>query len=386
MKILFIGARLFDDISFYLLEEGVKSILTESNKDSPNLELADNTFIVPRGMEKPMEIAILENVDGVIPLIGIDAPLKDVAIMKEELESKYEIPVIASNLQAVDLSSDKIKTKRFFRKNYIDTPNYFIANNIKELLKKIKNGSFKLDFPIVLKQSTGQAGRNIKIAKNLDEIKKYFSEFDSALCEEYIEGSEISIEVLCYKKRNKKEFFPLTPVYKGETTIDGIHPLNKLRFAPCEIESLNNEDIRKIATHIAKKLDGEGTIDIDFIYSKNNQKLFAIEINTRPSGTRYLSSASSGINPLIKLVDMATGKFNTKLIKKEMKNYFAIEIPVGNYNGPKPSEPLKKFTKNSFVVHGPTNYERITISGETKEAVYKIANEVLGDNWTKLLK
>lgn len=381
MKILFIGARLFDDIFFYLKEKGIKSILTESNRDSPNLELADQTFIVPRGMEKPMEIAISEKVDGVIPLIGIDTPLKDVAIMKQNLESKYNIQVIASNLSAVDISSDKIKTKNFFKKNYIDTPNYFIANNFEELLNKIKNGSFELDFPIVLKQSTGQGGKNIKIAENLEEIEEYFFEFDTAMCEEYIEGSEISIEVLCYKKDNKKEFLSLTPVYKGETTLDGIHPLDKIRSAPCEIKGLNNDYIRKIANKIAKKLDSEGTIDIDFIYSKKNQKLFAIEINTRPSGTRYLTAATSGINPLIKLVDMITGDFNSNLIKKEMKNYFALEIPIGNYNGSKIDEPFKKFTKNSFVVHGPTNYERVTISGETKKIVKETSNKIVGDKF-----
>ena len=381
---MFIGARLFDDIYFYLKEKGIKSILTESNNDSPNLDLADEVFIVPRGMQRPMEIAISEKVDGVIPLIGIDTPLKDVAIMKKELESKHNIPVIASNLQAVEISSDKFKTKKFFKQYNIDTPNYFIADNFKELLKKIKNGSLELDFPIVLKQSTGQAGKNIKIAKNLEEIMEYSLEFDKAIFEEYIEGSEISIEVLAYKNKDKKEFIPLAPVYKGETTKEGIHPLNKLRFAPCEIEGLNNDYIKKIATKIAKSLDCEGTIDIDLIYSKSQDKLFVIEINARPSGTRYLTASTTGINPLIKLVDMVTKEFNTDTINKEMKNYFALEIPIGNYFGEKLNEPLKKIKKNSFVVHGPSDYERITISGETKKTAENIANEIVGDFWTKM--
>ena len=43
-----------------------------------------------------MEIAIKEDVDGVVPLIGIDGPLVEVAIMKEKLEKDYGIPVVAS--------------------------------------------------------------------------------------------------------------------------------------------------------------------------------------------------------------------------------------------------------------------------------------------------
>lgn len=31
MKILFIGSRLFDDVSWYLKQEGITSIVTESN-------------------------------------------------------------------------------------------------------------------------------------------------------------------------------------------------------------------------------------------------------------------------------------------------------------------------------------------------------------------
>ena len=75
MKILFIGARLFDDIAVYTKNEGITSILTESNPDSPNLKLSDIHYIVPRGMEAPKEIALKEDVDAVLPLIGIDKPL-----------------------------------------------------------------------------------------------------------------------------------------------------------------------------------------------------------------------------------------------------------------------------------------------------------------------
>ena len=47
MKILFIGSRLFDDVAYYLKEEGIYSIITESNENADNLDLADEVFIVP---------------------------------------------------------------------------------------------------------------------------------------------------------------------------------------------------------------------------------------------------------------------------------------------------------------------------------------------------
>ena len=75
MKILFIGARLFDDVALYTKKNSITSVVTESNPESPNLKLADSHYIVSRGMEEPMKIAIEEEVDGIVPLIGIDGPL-----------------------------------------------------------------------------------------------------------------------------------------------------------------------------------------------------------------------------------------------------------------------------------------------------------------------
>ena len=367
LKILFIGARLFDDVDFYLKEEGIESILTESNPDAPNLDLANVHFIVPRGMDMPIKIAKDEHVNGIIPLIGIDDPLMDVAIAKEEVEKEEKIPFIASNTYTVSISSDKIKTKEFFLKYGINTPKFNIISSISSLKREAFN------YPVVLKQRSGQGGKDIVIASKFNEIKDYIFNFGESLCEEFIKGSEISIEVLGYNN----EYFPLVPVYKGETTLEGIHPLNKVRSAPVDIEGLDNEKVRSFACKIAKSLRAEGIIDIDFIFSKNDKKLYALEINTRPSGTRYLTAASSGIHPLTKLIDMVSGKFDVISLEKEIKDYFALEIPIGNYDGPLDEKPIKMFTKNSWVVHGPSNHERITISGESKEKTMELAKSLL---------
>lgn len=116
MKILFIGSRLFDDVAWYLKKLGIESIITESNENADNLSLADKQYIVPRGMEEPMHIAIKEDVDAVIPLIGIDPPLIDVGRMKDKLESDYDIPVVAAPYYAANLAADKYETKRNYQK------------------------------------------------------------------------------------------------------------------------------------------------------------------------------------------------------------------------------------------------------------------------------
>ncbi|MBR2558728.1 MAG: ATP-grasp domain-containing protein, partial [Methanobrevibacter sp.] len=288
MKLLFIGSRLYDDIDWYVRSKGIESVLTESNENAINLDLPDQVFIVPRGMDGPKQVALMQNVDAIVPLIGIDPPLIDVAKMKEEVEEEYGIPVIAAGVRAVELTSDKLKTKEFYTEIDVATPEYQILNSPDEL---------DLEFPVVLKQGVGQGGKDIKIAKSIEDIEEYFEEFDYALCEKFVEGSEISIEVLGYNG----EYVALPPIYKGETTLEGTHPLNKVKTGPCMVEGLDNNLVQHIAYKVAKNLDSDGIFEMDFMYSKKENQLYAIEVNTRPNGTRYLTTATCGVNSLCEL-------------------------------------------------------------------------------------
>lgn len=363
MKLLFIGSRLYDDLDWYVRSKGIESVLTESNEDAINLDLPDQVFIVPRGMDGPKQVALMQNVDAIVPLIGIDPPLIDVAYMKEEIEQEYNIPVIAAGVRAVEFTSNKIKTKEFYNEIGVPTPDYQILNSPDEL---------QLEFPVVLKQGEGQGGKDIKVAESIDDVKEYFKHFTHALCEKFIEGSEISIEVLGYNG----EYVALPPIYKGETTLEGTHPLNKVKTGPCMVDGLDNNLIQHVAYKIAKNLDSDGIFEMDFMFSKNNNQLYAIEVNTRPNGTRYLTTATCGVNSLCELVNMAIGEFSLSDISDKLEYYYSTEIPIGNYEGPLPDEPVKSFEHNDFVVHGPEGYQRVTARADSKEELEKLVEKL----------
>ena len=363
MKILFIGSRLYDDIDWYVKEKCIESVLTESNEEAINLDLPDQVFIVPRGMDGPKQVALMQNVDAIVPLIGIDPPLIDVAYMKEEVETEHGIPVIAADVRAVELTSDKIKTKEFYNEIGVVTPNYQILNSPDELT---------LEFPVVLKQGQGQGGKDIKVAMSMEDVEDYFKEFDHALCEEFIEGSEISIEVLGFNG----EFVALPPIYKGETTIEGTHPLNKVKTGPCMVEGLDNNLVQHTAYNVAKNLNSDGIFEMDFMYSPENDQLYAIEVNTRPNGTRYLTTATCGVNSLCELINMAIGEFSLADISDKLEYYYSTEIPIGNYCGPSPNEPVKSFEYNDFVVHGPEGYQRVTARANSKKELEDLVNKL----------
>lgn len=372
MKILFIGARLFDDVALYTRKNSITSVISESNPESPNLELADIFHIVSRGMKGPMEIALEEGVDGVVPLIGIDNPLVEVAAMKEKLEQKHGIPVVASGVKTATTCANKIKTKEFLMDVNIDTPEFFKISR-----KNYRKFGTKYKFPIVLKQPKGQGGSGVSIVNSAEELDRYFLEFETAFVERFIEGYEVSIEVLSWNGK----IVPLVPVYKGKTTIEGLHPLKKIKKAPLDIEgldnSVNNRKIQKIASKIAETINLEGTADIDIIFDPENKTNYVIEINARPSGTRYLTNAASGVNMMHEMVDMATNRWDALKLKNRIKRYHAIEIPVGTYPSDKNNFLHREFSDdNSWIIHGPENHERITIRGETMADIIKTAKEL----------
>ena len=364
MKLLFIGSRLYDDIDWYVRSKGIESVLTESNEEAINLDLPDQVFIVPRGMDGPKQVALMQNVDAIVPLIGIDPPLIDVAHMKEEVEEEYGIPVIAAGVRAVELTSNKIKTKEFYEEIGVATPEYQILNS---------PGELELDFPVVLKQGEGQGGKDIKIARSIEDVNEYLEEFDQALCEKFVEGSEISIEVLGFNG----QYVALPPIYKGETTLEGTHPLNKVKTGPCMVEGLDNNLVQHTAYKVASNLASDGIFEMDFMFSKENDQLYAIEVNTRPNGTRYLTTATCGINSLCELVNMAIGEFSLSDISNRLEYYYSTEIPIGNYNGPAQTEPVKSFEANDFVVHGPEGYQRVTARASSKEGLEKLVEKLM---------
>ncbi|MGZ4857210.1 MAG: ATP-grasp domain-containing protein [Methanobacteriaceae archaeon] len=368
MKLLFIGARLFEDVALYTKRMGITSLLTESNPKSPNIDLADSYHLVSRGMEGPKELAIKEDVDGVVPLIGVDNPLIDVALLKEELEKDYGMPVVSSPLTAASISGNKVKTKKFFLKNNIKTPEYQLISSDQKV---------HLDFPVVLKQAHGQGGYNIKIALSQREVDDYMEIFDETLAESFLEGVEISVEILRWNGHT----VPLVPVYKGKTTLKGTHPLKKLRKAPLEINGVdnkyNNQQIRYIAQKIGECLGVEGCADLDLIFDSKKKQNYMLEINTRPSGTRYLTAAASGINPLQEMVDMAADRWRASKLRKRIKEHFSLEIPVGEYPTDRNNYKFREFNPNNcWIIHGPQNSQRITIRGKNQTDAFKTAKKL----------
>ncbi len=350
MRVLFVGARLFRDVAEYAGSTGVYRILTESNPESWDWELADEVHFVPRGMEHPARIALEREVDGVVPLIGVDDPLLEVAEMKERLESEG-IPVAASGLEGTRTGVDKIRAKRAFEELNIPTPEWEVVEDERPRLRP----------PLVVKDPRSQAGINVNVYER--SVPRVHGR---RLVEEFVEGAEVSIEVLSWDG----EVVPLVPVFKG-STLDEDHPIERMRLAPAPLDGSVERGIKRCAVRLVKRLGLEGTVDFDVVVRED--EFWFLEFNPRPSGTRYMTSGCSGVWPLRELVDMVVGRWRPPRVRKV---WHAIECPVWNASR---REPLReRFDGGAYHVF----YEyrgrmdvagRITVRGESfKEAFERL--------------
>jgi carbamoylphosphate synthase large subunit len=142
------------------------------------------------------------------------------------------------------------------------------------------------------------------------------------------------------------------------------------------VEGLDNNLVQHTAYKVAKNLASDGIFEMDFMFSRKNNQLYAIEVNTRPNGTRYLTTATCGVNSLCELVNMAIGEFSLANISDKLQYHYSTEIPVGNYQGPAPNEPVKSFEDNDFVVHGPEGYQRVTARADSAEELEKLVDKI----------
>ncbi|MEO5500777.1 MAG: D-alanine--D-alanine ligase [Ginsengibacter sp.] len=193
-----------------------------------------------------------------------------------------------------------------------------VSNSIllfKKSFKEIPGEVKKLNFPLFIKPNNG--GSSIGMSKifeeaELDEaIQKAFNEDDQVLIEEYIEGREFTVGVFSHKGKitvlpitevlSKKDFFDFDAKYNGGSE----------EITPAEISEEMKEQISGTALKIYETFNCKGVVRIDFIYNKDKQKPFMLEINTVPGQT-----AASVVPQQVKALGWDLKDFYTILLEE----------------------------------------------------------------------
>ena len=182
-----------------------------------------------------------------------------------------KIPYTGTSVMGSAVCMNKIISKRIFNSLGILTPDFW--KNIDEI-----------KLPVVVKPVSEGSTIGISIVKDKSEldiaVKKAKKISNDIFFEQYIEGIEITVSVLCGKAlpvieiKPKKGFYDFESKYtKGMTEY----------IIPANISKDLENSVKKQSEIIFRELDCRGAIRVDYIVKDN--KAFALEVNTIPGMT-----------------------------------------------------------------------------------------------------
>ncbi len=217
-----------------------------------------------------------------IVLIGPENPIAEG--VADYLE-KYNIFVVAPNLEFAYLEASKGKAKEFMKRNNISIPNFGYFDNFEYAYRFL----ISLNPPYVIKADGLAGGKGVSIVYNLDEAKNVLEEYfggkfgessKKVVIEEFIEGFEISAFIAMDGKNYKflgyaKDYKKLLDNDKGPNT-GGMGS-----YTPIELsENLHNKIIKNIIERTVENIEGyKGFLFFGLIIKDENP--YVLEYNVR---------------------------------------------------------------------------------------------------------
>ena len=172
----------------------------------------------------------------------------------------------------------------------------------------------QLSLPVFVKPNNG--GSSIGMSKVDDgsqlsaALEKAFKEDDQVLVEEFIPGREFTVGVFKSGKEiivlpiteveTKKDFFDFEAKYQGMST----------ETTPANIDENMTQKIRETASKVYSIFNCRGVVRIDFIYNKERDQPFMLEINTVPG-----QSEASIVPQQVKVMRWTLKDFYSALIE-----------------------------------------------------------------------
>ena len=197
------------------------------------------------------------------------------------------IPYTHSGVLSSYNSMNKLISKEIFKKNRINTPEYFVLK--KKDFNQIKLNALvkrkKIKFPIVVKPINEGSSIGVKICKdiyNLNKNSKYlFKKYPELIFEPFIGGQEVQVAVIngsplgAIELKPKRQFYDYKAKYLKSAKTKHIMPAN--------LKKKKYKEVLQIAKKAHNALGCKGITRSDFKFFK--KKFYILEINTQPGMT-----------------------------------------------------------------------------------------------------
>ncbi|WP_022665839.1 carbamoyl-phosphate synthase large subunit [Desulfospira joergensenii] len=309
--------------SFALREEGVESIMVNSNPEtvSTDYDTSDKLYFEPLTREDVLHIVEKENPHGVIVQFGGQTPLN----LATDLQ-KAGVPIIGTSPESIDRAEDRDLFQEMLNKLNLRQPENGIAFSYEEARAVARD----IGYPVMVRPSFVLGGRAMKIVYDEADLEEYF---DLAV------QASPDKPVLIDKFLEEAFELDVDAISDGETTIiggmmehieeAGIHSGDSACvLPPYSIAQEHIDEMADAARAIAKELNVKGLMNIQF--GIMNDTVYIIEVNPRASRTIPFVSKAIGV-PLAKLATkIMLGKTLKELgfTREVIPPYFCVKEAV----------------------------------------------------------
>lgn len=280
-------------------EMGYNVAVIDYNPAAVGIPLADKYYNVstidPEGVYKA---AADFHADGFLTL-ATDLPMRAVSYACEKLG----LPGVSQHTAL--LATDKGEMIKALKKAGVPSPWYFILNSEEEL----ERISSQLSYPCILKPTDNAASRGVVVINNKSELKDAFSysreesHSGQVILEEYMNGPEVSVEVLTY------EGVPHVLQITDKITTGIPHFVEVGHNQPSQLSTEIKKQIEEVACAAVKALGIEiGPAHVEIKATETGPKI--IELGARLGGdciTSHLVRLSTGIDMLKETIAVLCG-------------------------------------------------------------------------------
>jgi len=241
---------------------------------NPSIE---NAFVV--NVENTFDKVIDEISSRIDALLIIAPESDDILVNLCKKYSGYSFILLNSSIEAVEITSDKLKTFEYLQSCGIKQIPTYSPND----LHSIAEGR------IIIKPKDGVGCERLQVMESLKEASKFINQSDAEkfIVQPYLKGQSASLSLLCWDQKCSLL----------SANIQDISELGKsLELKQCVVNNLNSKPFIDMSNVLAKALPGlKGYIGVDVLITED--EIYLIEINPRLT-TSYVGLKSAlGINP-----------------------------------------------------------------------------------------
>ncbi len=275
---------------------GLYTVGIDPCEDATCRDCVDAFEVVP-GQDYEGHCAVVEKygIDAIVTA-ATDKPL----VMMARIAEKYGFPFYS--VETARWSTDKFQMKQCFMEDGVPCAKGRLVKSVEEIVD--------FEYPVIIKPRDNSGSRGVKLCRNKVELEAAMSEafevskMDTVLVEEFIEGSEYSIEGLHHD--GKSEVIQFTE----KKTTEFPYNVELGHIQPAKISEENKQKIRKIISKIGAALHYENCPSHTEL-KINERGIFVIETSPRLGGdyiTSTLTPLSTGVNVEDELLKIALGE------------------------------------------------------------------------------